>query len=212
MRLYSLKTVSWIVAAAAAIGGGCLHTFPDDPHLKRELVGAAAMSIKFVAIRPRQFAKNSTTNKTKEVKQYGVYLDPQILASKAFLALNGSALAVFCLIKSRVRKLKNGKGKNAEFVPQNTLDIKFPYKEAFEFFLFTQTRFTRAIDDLVQTGFLDIVKAGVPMANIPTIYGLSLRWMKYKTCEFEEKPRPRAKRGFCKSRRKQKQPCKHGDL
>lgn len=122
--------------------------------------------------------------------------------SKAWLSLGGIAPQVLSLFWLRRRMEKVGKRGGGRWVNTNARELIFPYREAKEKFGITQPRFTRAIDDLIDKGFIDIVTPGNGTAKEVTVYGLSERWRQYGTPAFEAKPREHLKVGFCQSRRK----------
>lgn len=72
----------------------------------------------------------------------------------------------------------------------NARNISFTYEEGMK--LMSKARFTKALDRLIELGFIDIVDHWA-QSRKPTIYGLSARWHRYGTDKFVEKPRPQAK-------------------
>ena len=147
--------------------------------------------------------------KQNNKKLHGAWLDGELIISKAWISLRTAAPQIYCLFLSRLRKQPTGKGKNKKWTPTNKRELIFPYREAEDRFGISQPRFTRAIDELIENGFLDIVKAGIGVAREATVYGLSERWRKYGTPEFEQKSRVITKRGFCKTR---KLPANHASV
>jgi hypothetical protein len=147
--------------------------------------------------------------KQKNKKLRGAYLEGELVTSRAWLSLRTSATQVYCLFLTRLKKEQHGKGKQKRWITTNARELIFPYRKADEKFGISQPRFTRAIDELIENGFLDIVKAGIGVANEATVYGLSERWRKYGTRDFEKRPREKVKRGFCKTR---KPPANHASV
>ena len=143
----------------------------------------------------------------KPIKEpHGTYLEGKLIASKAWLSLqNVTAVQVYCILTSQIVKLKaNGKkarkGRKQEYVCPNERNLKFTYKQAKDIYGIGQTRFTRAIDDLIKHGLLDIVKPGNAATRELTVYGLSRRWVNYGPDNFQSASREKAKRGFCRTR------------
>ena len=112
-----------------------------------------------------------------------------LIYSQAYLRLTGMVPQVLGLFYSkrcfkRVRK---------DYICVNAREIIFTYSEA-EKLGISADRFKRAVDQLVRHGFLDIVHLGGGMLGNATIYGLSKRWEKYGTEQFEKVERPRDNR------------------
>jgi hypothetical protein len=82
----------------------------------------------------------------------------------------------------------------------NANEIEFTYLEASKKFGITNSRFTRAIDDLIAKGFIEIVHHGGCYQKDKTRYGLSERWRRFNTPEFSAVSRPKdpVKRGYRK--------------
>lgn len=73
----------------------------------------------------------------------------------------------------------------------NERNISFTYREGQE--LMSKARFTKSIDKLIETGFIDLVEQWRHSVR-PNIYGLSARWRDYGTDNFKEQKRPKARR------------------
>jgi DNA-binding PadR family transcriptional regulator len=82
----------------------------------------------------------------------------------------------------------------------NNGEIEFTYEEAEQQYGITAGRFVRAIDELVEKGFIDIPETGMGVHKVKTYYGISERWRDYETSSFREMHRPERsiKCGFCK--------------
>ncbi|MCE5257201.1 MAG: hypothetical protein LLF89_10205 [Spirochaetaceae bacterium] len=129
-------------------------------------------------------------------------VEKELVGTKAWLALGGIAPQIYLLFLRRRRFEKAGRKGNKKYICTNSQELVFPYREAENKFGVLQPRFRRAIDQLIEFGFLDIVSHGNGTAKMPTIYGLSERWRKYGTPEFEAKSRVQIKRGYCRTREK----------
>ena len=91
---------------------------------------------------------------------------------------------------------KGGRMGKERWVIKNNGNIVFPYAEAENKFGITRPRFQRAIDQLVEHGFIDIVHSGGGMLRDISKYAISTRWMDYGTSKFIEKQRPKDTRGL----------------
>lgn len=135
-----------------------------------------------------------------------IVVEKEILKSKAWLELGGVATQIYLLFLIRRKVEKIGKkGHERTFFP-NSQELEFSYKEAKAKFDITQPRFIRAIDSLIENGFLDIVKPGGALFREKTLYGLSERWKKYGTSEFKENSRTKrlAEYGHCRKKKEKK--------
>lgn len=72
----------------------------------------------------------------------------------------------------------------------NNGELVFTYIEAKQKYGMTAGRFARAIDELVEKGFLDIAETGMGLYGMPTHYGISDRWRYWGTEKFEPAKRP----------------------
>src|SRR5208282_4525438 len=138
-------------------------------------------------------------------EHHGTYLEGPLITSKAWLSMRSpSSFIVYCIISSQVIKLRakhKAKNKKQQYTCPNERDLKLTYGQAQEIYGISQTKFTRAIDELIEHGFLDVVTPGNASTKTPTIYGISGRWKLYGTERFRAEPRERIKRGFCRTRK-----------
>ena len=125
-----------------------------------------------------------------------IVIDADLVTSKVFLKLKGVAPKVFLLFLRRRKMTKVGKKGKEKWVISNNGEIVFPYAEAKEKFDITPPRFQRALDQLVEHGFIDITHSGGGMLRDISKYSISSRWMDYGTSKFIEKQRPKDTRGL----------------
>ena len=125
-----------------------------------------------------------------------IVIDADLVTSKVFLKLKGVAPKVFLLFLRRRKMTKVGKKGKEKWVISNNGEIVFPYAEAKEKFGITPPRFQRALDQLVEHGFIDITHSGGGMLRDISKYSISSRWMDYGTSKFIEKQRPKDTRGL----------------
>lgn len=133
-----------------------------------------------------------------------IVVEKEILKSKAWLGLGGVAPQVYLLFLTKRKIEPTGKKGHQRKVCTNGRELAFTYREAKENYGITQPRFRRAIDDLIDKGLIDVVRSAGGLFKEVTLYGISERWRKYGTPQFEETPRPKRSHtvGFCKPNRK----------
>lgn len=125
----------------------------------------------------------------------GIYLEPEWLDSRAFQDLSGTALKVLLALLrkrcfQRVRR-KRGKGDkvcvNADHLVLTTAEILREYG-------ISSGRFQRALNQLHEHGWIDVVEIGGGLHGRANVYGLSERWRDYRKPGFVKKPRPKDQR------------------
>jgi len=138
--------------------------------------------------------------KAKEPRRTSIPQD--LIDSLAFRELSGVATKVLIYFMAK-RHFKNfGTAKKQRWVLENGRSICFTYKEALNKYGISQKRFTRAIDDLLEKGFISIVHPGGTCEKDKAAYAIEENWrfwVKGKVC-FERKHEP-VQRGFCKPKR-----------
>ena len=82
--------------------------------------------------------------------------------------------------------------------PSNCDKLNITYTEFKNKYGITQPRMTRALDQLLEKGFLSIVYPGGTYRQDKAIYSLSTNWMIWQTgIIFEGRERESVARGFC---------------
>lgn len=131
----------------------------------------------------------------------GTYVENDLLTSRAFLALNCPAAYCVYLIfrlklqfppkdkESRIRRDRTGR---ESIGPLNSRELQFSYREAREFYGMSSGVFGRALRELHRVGLIDVVKSGMGLERDCSVYGLSKRWRKFGTPEFECREWPQA--------------------
>ena len=117
-----------------------------------------------------------------------------MILSSAFHKLNGRAIEVLLLFLYR-RQWKQASRKGKWYTTNNG-EIVFPYKEAKKRFKIPKSSFARAIDNLIEYGFIDITHLGGGLIGDCTKYSISNRWRNYDTDRFVQKKRSKDTRGF----------------
>lgn len=140
-----------------------------------------------------------------------MFVSRRMITSKAYLALKtATACKVFLIFlsKCRMEKLQTRPGRNErEWQITNNGEIQFTYAEAEVKYGISAGKFTRAIDELIRVGLIEIAKTGMGLHKDVTLYAISDRWEMFGTAEFVVMKRPKRKQqfGFAGRRSKQKQ-------
>ena len=148
-------------------------------------------------------AKNSEIDSLKtreqrfrEMKWDKMFVSRSVITSKAFLALRtATACQVYLLFLSKCRMEKvqaRPMRSEKEWRITNNGEIQFTYLEAKKKWGILGGRFTRAIDDLMRVGLIDIAKTGCGLHKDVTLYAISDRWKKLDADdEFVKMKRPK---------------------
>ena len=123
-----------------------------------------------------------------------IWIERQMILSSAFHKLNGRAMEVLLLFL--YRRQWSQPSQKGKWYTTNNGEIVFPYKEAKKRFKIPKSSFARAIDSLIEYGFIDIAHLGGGLIGDCTKYSISNRWRNYDTDRFVQKKRPKDKRGF----------------
>ena len=127
-------------------------------------------------------------------KSKNIWIEREMILSPAFHKLNGRAMKVLLLFLYR-RQWKQA-GREGKWYTTNNGEIVFPYKEAKKRFKIPKSSFARAIDSLIEYGFIDITHLGGGLIGDCTKYSISNRWRNYDTDRFIQTKRPKDTRGF----------------
>jgi len=127
-------------------------------------------------------------------KNENTWILRKMINSSAIKQLNGRALHILLLFLARRQMQKVGRKKR--WTIKNNGEIVFPYKEAQKRFYIPRSTFTRAIDNLIKYGFIDIAYLGGGLIGDCTKYSISNRWKEFGTDKFVKKKRPKDTRGF----------------
>jgi len=139
----------------------------------------------------------------KEAKWDRMFVSRRQVTSKAFLALKtATACQVFMIFlnKCQWKPIESSPKRSKEYYLANQGEIQFSYNEAKKKWGIEAGRFTRAIDDLLRVGLIDITKTGFGLHKDITLYSISDRWEKFGTDEFVVRKREKRKQnlGFTK--------------
>jgi hypothetical protein len=124
-----------------------------------------------------------------------IVLDKLMVQSPVWLLLSGTAIKVYQLFRCKCQFAKRNRRpvKRSEGLMERILnngEIEFTYIEAKQKYGITAGRFVRAIDELVEKGFLDIAETGMGLYGLPTHYAISDRWQYWGTEQFRPAKRP----------------------
>jgi len=122
-------------------------------------------------------------------------LEPTLIESDAFLNLSGKA-AMICLIRFHQKAYKKNVSRKKrgmkDRIITNNGQIIFTHTEARELGIKSSETFQRVIRELVEDkGFVDIAERGNWYEKKPTKFGISERWQKYGTDDYERVEIPR---------------------
>jgi hypothetical protein len=127
-------------------------------------------------------------------------LERALFQSKPWLSLTGASTQVYLIFAGKVQKEKVGRRGKEAWRMTNNGELEFTYLEATGKYGITNPRFTRAIDQLVDRGFIDIAHQGgglsgeCPHNRDKARYGLSERWRLWGTRDFKAVPRQKGRR------------------
>jgi len=140
-----------------------------------------------------------------------MFISRNVITSKAFLALKTACACQVYLIflnKCRMEKVQaKPMHREKEWQITNNGEIQFTYIEAETRYGIPAGKFTRAIDELIRVGLIDITKTGMGLHKDVTLYAISNRWERFGTAGFVAKKRTKRKQqfGYAGKRSKQKQ-------
>jgi len=115
-----------------------------------------------------------------------VFIERDLIESPAWLGLGrGVAAQVYLLLRGRVKYSKPADGLRSEVWPMtNNGQLLLPYVEALKRFGISAKSLTRAIDSLVERGFIDVAHQGGGCEGDVSRYAISDRWRDWGTEDF----------------------------
>jgi hypothetical protein len=141
----------------------------------------------------------------------GAYVEASLLESKAYLSLNGLApqvLMLFMLKRQFKRVSADKRGKSGKKICVNLDCLSLTYIEAEKKHGITQPRFTRAIDELLEKGFLTKTHPGGGYQKDKARYGLSDKYRMWQPGSvIENRKKDLLQRGFRKPKRQSTGQC-----
>ena len=140
----------------------------------------------------------------KRKRQNIIWIERGLIDSEAFCSLRTTASYVVLMVfLSKRQMVKQRTAKRQQWTIANNGEIVFTYKEAEQEYGISPARFTKALDELIDKGFIDIAGQGMGVHKVETHFSISKRWRKYGTPDFVKKSRPKGpiNRGFQKGNR-----------
>ena len=128
----------------------------------------------------------------------GMFIPRRMHRNPAFLKLNPSSIFILMefLYRRKVVQVPAKDGRGKDWIISNNGEIFFTYDEAENNFRIPRSTFRRAIDQLVNLGFIDITHHGGGMMKDASKFAISERWKTYGKKEFLKKSRPKDTRGL----------------
>lgn len=131
-----------------------------------------------------------------------VVFETRLLKSKAYRSLKTpTAYVVFGIFMTKRQLVNTGRKGKERWEIINNGEIEFTYKEAEKIYGILAWAFSKAIDELLDKGLIDIAATGMGVHKVKNLYAISDRWKFYGTPEYVP-PMPRPKgpinRGFQK--------------
>lgn len=120
-----------------------------------------------------------------------IVLELRLVKSRAWLSLSGAAPQVYLLFRTKcqISKRYAARGRHDRIISNNG-QIEFTYLEAEKKYGISKDRFGRALDQLIDRGFIDVKASGMGVHKVKTWYAISERWIDYGTLAFCEAKRP----------------------
>ena len=110
-------------------------------------------------------------------RQKGTYLEGSVMDSRAFTGLRPAAMKVYLGLTRRVRKKQD---RRQGWQPTNARELVYPYVDIKrEWDIMSSSTIVAAWDELVEKGFVDLMRQGDGKHKQVSIYGLSDRWRKW---------------------------------
>jgi CRISPR/Cas system-associated protein Cas10 (large subunit of type III CRISPR-Cas system) len=132
----------------------------------------------------------------------GTWIERELFESKAFLSLRGFAPQLLILILGKRIIQKHGRKGKEKNVCVNADSISFTYIEAQKKYGIDKKKVTRAIDQLLEKGFIKMVHQGGAYKKDKSIYGLSDNWTLWRPgAVFETRNKSNVKRGYCEPKK-----------
>lgn len=120
-----------------------------------------------------------------------IVLEQRLVKSRAWLSLSGAATQVYLIFRTKCQISKGyGKPGRHDRVIVNNGTIEFTYLEAEKKYGISKHRFMRALDQLIDRGFIDVKATGMGVHKVKTWYAIGDRWRDYGTLAFCEAKRP----------------------
>jgi len=123
-----------------------------------------------------------------------VVLERKLISSRAFRRLSKTAMIVLLdfMGKRQMEEVKHPRRKSSWQIKNNG-EIQYTYKEA-EGRGIPSSSFQRAIDQLIEHGFLSVSQTGAGVFRAATLYALDERWKDFGSDDFKSRKRTKKSR------------------
>lgn len=138
--------------------------------------------------------------KKHRVSSAVIVMQQRMIKSPAWLSLGSAAKDIYlllrcqCIVDKEATAAQKKRQKQSGAVFKNGRELILTYSQAQDYGI-SAGRFRRGVDELVERGFIDIVRTGFGLHKVPTLYGLSERWRHWGTDSFDPSDRPKAAQG-----------------
>ena len=120
-----------------------------------------------------------------------IVLEQRLVKADAWISLSGTAKAVYLLFRTKCRVGRPpGKPGKRGWTILNNGELVFTYGEAQQKYGIPASRFRRALDELIEKGFIDVAASGMGVHKVTTLYAIAERWRDYGTAAFRLAKRP----------------------
>lgn len=118
------------------------------------------------------------------------------------MSLSGFSPQLLTLVFGKRQFEKQGRRGKGKWVLINGDNINITYAEFKKKYGITQPKLTRAIDQLLEKGFLTVVRPGGTYRHDKAVYALSDNWILWKPgLTFQKREREAVRRGFCEPKK-----------
>jgi len=140
---------------------------------------------------------------SKKYKNGGTFIEREMFECPAYNALRGYAPQLLTHILGKRQFQNHGRKGKQKRVCVNCKRLNVTYTEFKNKYGITQPKMTRAIDQLLERGFISIVHPGGTFRQDKAVYALSNNWAIWQPgIVFETRQREGVQRGFCKPKKK----------
>ena len=132
----------------------------------------------------------------------GTWIEREMFESEAYLALTGFSPQLLTLILAKRQFENHGRKGKQRRICINCDKLNITYTEFKNKHGITQPKMTRAIDQLLEKGFLSRIYPGGTYRQDKAVFALSSNWIIWKPgMVFETRDRENVNRGFCKAKK-----------
>ncbi|MDO9567595.1 MAG: hypothetical protein Q7J15_12775 [Candidatus Desulfaltia sp.] len=125
-----------------------------------------------------------------------------MIESRAYLSLSGFAPQLLTLVLGKRQFEKQGRKGKEKWVLVNGDSINITHTEFNRKYGITQPRLIRAIDQLLEKGFISVVHPGGLYRHDKAVFALSDSWILWKPgMIMQTRKKEQVKRGFCRPKK-----------